>query len=405
MSRKSQIIYKLLIIILLFSILYIALLYNSTFAEINKTIILDRVDRKNVAKKAIVKKEILYISRHDGTISNFVNIADLLSFNVNTMEPSYDFEERPFCFEEDKCKSFVEKICSKYDYIVVSDIIPDSYIYFTNPCNAKLILEITNRFDIFVKEENEVDYYEQLGRAVIENKNLTVVENNPYEVFHACKKGVFIPNYYLIRPLGFAPPEVMGKTYNETHEEIAVIEHTNQDKKLAIPKLKELNIPLAQLPHRYGGPLVLATYKAVLMLPYQVSIMKMMENFRYGVAMIVPSEKLFRELIQEESYEFAEKDLQDIPDGFTNYVEWYNKEFKGLFVYFDSWEELPEIIKKTNFDALKQKVKKYIEQYQKKALNLWAQVLDISPRKDMIKHKNPMCDNEFYYDPNYINNN
>jgi len=250
-----------------------------------------------------------------------------------------------------------------------------------------------------------VDYYEQLGRAVIENKNLTVVENNPYEVFHACKKGVFIPNYYLIRPLGFAPPEVMGKTYNETHEEIAVIEHTNQDKKLAIPKLKELNIPLAQLPHRYGGPLVLATYKAVLMLPYQVSIMKMMENFRYGVAMIVPSEKLFRELIQEESYEFAEKDLQDIPDGFTNYVEWYNKEFKGLFVYFDSWEELPEIIKKTNFDALKQKVKKYIEQYQKKALNLWAQVLDISPRKDMIKHKNPMCDNEFYYDPNYINNN
>ena len=142
------------------------------------------------------------------------------------------------------------------------------------------------------------------------------------------------------------------------------------------------------------------------MLPYQVSIMKMMENFRYGVAMIVPSEKLFRELIQEESYEFAEKDLQDIPDGFTNYVEWYNKEFKGLFVYFDSWEELPEIIKKTNFDALKQKVKKYIEQYQKKALNLWAQVLGILPRKDMIKYEEPMCDNlNFYYDPSIDNSN
>ena len=251
-----------------------------------------------------------------------------------------------------------------------------------------------------------MDYYEKLGKAVVENKDLTVVENNPYEVFHACIKGVFIPNYYLIRPLGFAPPEVMGKTYDETHEEIAVIEHTEQDKKLAIPKLKELNIPLAQLPHRYGGPLVLATYKAVLMLPYQVSIMKMMENFRYGVAMIVPSEKLFRELIKEGSYYFAEKHLQDIPDGLTNYVEWYNKEFEGLFVYFDSWEELPEIIKNTDFDALKLKVKQYIDQYQKKALNLWAQVLGILPRKDMIKYEEPMCDNlNFYYDPSIDNSN
>jgi len=320
------------------------------------------------------------------------------------MSPPYGFEERPYCFKKDKCKSFVEMICSQYDYIVVSDIIPDSYIYFTNPCNAKLVLEITNRFDIFVKKENEVDYYKQLGRAVVKNNNLTVVENNPFEVFHACEKGVFIPNYYLIRPLGFAPPEVMGKTYNETHEEIAVIEHTEQDKNLAIPKLKELNIPLAQLAHRYGGPLVLATYKAVMMLPYQVSIMKMMENFRYGVAMIVPSEKFFRELIKEGSYYFAEKHLQDVPDGLTNYVEWYNKEFEGLFVYFDSWEELPEVIKHTDFDALKLKVKKYIEQYQKKALNLWAQVLGIIPRKDMIKYKEPMCDNtKFYYDPHAKN--
>jgi len=316
------------------------------------------------------------------------------------MSPPYGFEERPYCFKKDKCKSFVEMICSQYDYIVVSDIIPDSYIYFTNPCNAKLVLEITNRFDIFVKKENEVDYYKQLGRAVVKNNNLTVVENNPFEVFHACEKGVFIPNYYLIRPLGFAPPEVMGKTYNETHEEIAVIEHTEQDKNLAIPKLKELNIPLAQLPHRYGGPLVLATYKAVLMLPYQVSIMKMMENFRYGVAMIVPSEKFFRELIKEGSYYFAEKHLQDVPDGLTNYVEWYNKEFEGLFVYFDSWEELPSIIENTNFSKYKKKEMNYMKKYEEKAINLWAQVLDIIPSKDKISDDQPICDNKIFYNYN-----
>ncbi|ORY85804.1 hypothetical protein LY90DRAFT_374706 [Neocallimastix californiae] len=401
MQVKTDIKYKFIILISILLFFYITLFNYSNFIEIHGNNVISTTSENTIIRKSEFNRSILYVSRHDGTISNFVNIAQRLSFNVTLMRPPYGFEKRPYCFEKDKCQSFVELICSQYDYIVISDIIPDSYIYFTNPCSAKVVLEITNRFDIFVKEENKVDYYEKLGKAVVENKDLTVVENNPYEVFHACIKGVFIPNYYLIRPLGFAPPEVMGKTYDETHEEIAVIEHTEQDKKLAIPKLKELNISLAQLPHRYGGPLVLATYKAVLMLPYQVSIMKMMENFRYGVAMIVPSEKLFRELIKEGSYYFAEKHLQDIPDGLTNYVEWYNKEFEGLFVYFDSWEELPEIIKNTDFDALKLKVKQYIDQYQKKALNLWAQVLDVIPRKNMIKNKDPLCDNkDFYYKSN-----
>jgi len=400
MRKRTDLIFKLLILIIIFSIFFITLFYSTNFIELNNNNIISTVNNKFTTEKSEFNRNILYVSRHDGTISNFVNIAQRLSFNVTLMEPPYDFEERPYCFKKDKCKSFVEMICSQYDYIVVSDIIPDSYIYFTNPCNAKLVLEITNRFDIFVKEENEVDYYEKLGEAVMENKDITVVENNPFEVFHACEKGVFIPNYYLIRPLGFAPPEVMGKTYNETHEEIAVIEHTEQDKNLAIPKLKELNIPLAQLPHRYGGPLVLATYKAVLMLPYQVSIMKMMENFRYGVAMIVPSEKFFRELIKEGSYYFAEKHLQDVPDGLTNYVEWYNKEFEGLFVYFDSWEELPSIIENTNFSKYKKKEMNYMKKYEEKAINLWAQVLDIIPSKDKISDDQPICDNKIFYNYN-----
>jgi len=46
---------------------------------------------------------------------------------------------------EDKCKNFVKNICSSYDYVIISDIIPDSYTFLTNECNAKIILEITNR--------------------------------------------------------------------------------------------------------------------------------------------------------------------------------------------------------------------------------------------------------------------
>ncbi|ORX45929.1 hypothetical protein BCR36DRAFT_298318, partial [Piromyces finnis] len=309
----------------------------------------------------------------------------------------YKFEERPKCFIKDKCKKFVRDICSSYDYVIISDIIPDSYIFLINECHTKIILEITNRFDLMVAKTNKIDYYEKFGKAIIENKNITIVENNPYEVFYACTNGIFIPNYYLIRPVGFAPDEVLQKTYKVTHEEIAIIDRTDQDSGVSVRELKKLKIKHRLLNKDYGGPLVLANYKALLILPYQVSIMKMMENFRYGVVMLIPTERLFRELSNGFYYEFPEKDLKDIPNGLVNYMEWYNKEFTNLFVYFDSWEELPGIIEKTDFAYYKRKEIEYMKKYEEKAINLWSQVLNIIPSKDKIINDQPICDNIMFY--------
>lgn len=311
------------------------------------------------------------------------------------MEPDYDFEKKPNCYEKDHCKSFVNTICSEYDFVVISDIIPDSYIYLTNFCKAKVILEITNRFDLFVEEDDLEDFYQIFGKAVTEYKNVVVVENNPYEVYHACIKGVFVPNYYLIRPVGYAPPEVLKKAHKEKHDEIAIIKHSEQDEAIGIPELKKNHVKFKKLKHRYGGPLVLATYKAVVMLPYQVSIMKMMENFRYGVAMLVPTERLFREMVEDfPEYSFTEKDLLEVENALTYYVEWFNEEFKDLFVYFDKWEDLPEIIENTDFDSIKEKGKEYMERYEEKAINMWAQVFGIVPPKNMIQNTEPLCDFE-----------
>ncbi|OUM67862.1 hypothetical protein PIROE2DRAFT_4537, partial [Piromyces sp. E2] len=309
----------------------------------------------------------------------------------------YKFEERPKCFKKDKCKEFVSDICTEHDYVVVSDIIPDSYIFLTNKCPSKIVLEITNRFDLMVNKTNLIDYYEKFGKAINENENITVVENNPYEVFYACTKGIFIPNYYLIRPVGFAPDEVFQKDYKVVHEEIAIIDRTDQDSGMSVRQLKKLKIKHRILNKDYGGPLVLANYKALLILPYQVSIMKMMENFRYGVVMLIPTERLFRELSNDLYYEFSESYLKDVPNGLVNYMEWYNKEFKDFFIYFDSWEELPEIIRKTNFARYRKKEMDYMKKYEKRAMALWAQVLNIIPSKDQITDSKPICNNATFY--------
>jgi len=422
MRRKSnEFLYKCLVLIILISILLITLFSNTQHSKIDKKTILNEINTKDVVlnqadsipeniKNTIFdeisfNKKILYISRHGGTIANFKKVTQLLSLPITIMRPPYLFEERPACYKIDRCKIYVRTICDKYDYIVVSDIIPDAYVYLTNYCRSKIVLEITNRFDMFVyyqnfKGEDENEYYKQFGHAIMNNKNVIVVENNPFETFYACQKKVYIPNYFIIRPIGYSPIDVIDDKDNVYHDVIGVINSSYQDDKITIPELKKYNIPYKKLLHQYGGPLVLATYKAIIILPYQVSVMKMMENFRYGVAMILPSKELLKKLCEDRKYEFAAKDIVKNLENVEKYVEWYNHDFDGLFVYFDSWEELPDIIKNTDFDALKEKEKKFMEEYEKKALNLWAQVFDIFPETDMIKNTEPLCNTKEFLNYN-----
>jgi len=125
MRRNNEVIFKALIIILLFTILFITLVSNTNRScELNKNNlintydngknikgveveeesksinnnedtnnknIIDSIDFKNVEvpenKLHYVGKKILYFSRHEGTISNFSTIAKLLSFDVTVLSP------------------------------------------------------------------------------------------------------------------------------------------------------------------------------------------------------------------------------------------------------------------------------------------------------------------------------
>jgi len=338
--------------------------------------------------------KIVYISRHGGTISNFDYIAKQLNLNITILKPNYDRGKKPSCYDVDKCKSYVDLICSKYEYIIISDIIPDSYIFFTNECKAKVVLEITNRYDVFISNDDRQDYKEKLAKAISNNKNLIVVENNPYEVFYACQTNINIPNYYLIRPVGYPQTILLEKEYKEVHDEIAIlIQGCGYYDNVFLPTIKKSGIKFKELNSlKYDGPLALATYKAVIILQYQVSIMKFYENIRYGVVMLFPSEKLLEEICRTNDYHLMGKDLINIKDGISNYMEFYNKEFRDLVVYFDKLEDIPEIIKKINYEEIRSKCKKYMENYEKKAINLWSQVLGLHPQNDMIKDTKPLCD-------------
>jgi len=383
---------KYIILIFFFFLIYESQDNNnsSSYSQFIKNVNLIPVKNNKLVLK---HNKILYVSRHEGTFANFCYIAKYLGFNSTSLIPKYSYTGRPNCYYRDKCRSFVKAKCSEFDYIIISDIIPDSYIFLINKCNKKIILEITNRFDWDVQKRN---YYKFFSRA-IKKKNIIIIENNPFEVYHACMKNIFIPNYYLIRPIGYPPNNILKREHKEYHDIVAIILNQIQDKKILQVELQKLNITFKCLPHKYGGPLILSTYKAIIFLPYQVSIMKMMENFRYGIPMIIPSEKLLRELIKS-NYYFCSSEVFKIPNGVREYVEFYNNKFRDLFIYFDNFEEIPNIIQNTDFKALREKEKEFMRYYEKKAIKMWEEVLDIQTKKEsIISDKKPLCNNRLFY--------
>lgn len=300
---------------------------------------------------------------------------------------------RPSCFDNGECEEFIRVICLNYDYIIISDIIPDAFTFIVNSCPTKIVLEITNRFDIFVKDNERNEYLSRFSNNILESGknggNVTVVANNPYETFYACQAGVYIPYHYLIRPLGVAPPEVTSRVLSLTKkfmnkEKIAIIDRTWQDKGITKIYLEKYKINYKLLDWMYGGPIVLASYKAVIILPYQVSVMKMMENFRCGVAMMIPTLRFFsEELVIKDEYTFAAKSLKEVENGYGMYMEWYQPEFSKYFVYFDSWEEMSNLVETYNFSQLKEDVKNFIKnEYEDIILNSWKSVFNLPPYSD-----------------------
>ena len=139
-----------------------------------------------------------------------------------------------------------------------------------------------------------------------------VVVNNPYEIYYLCRNGIHVPHYALIRSTGNPPVineynESLYYTSEEPEKTIAIISRSKQDSMLSVPALQALNVPYEVLKTRYGGPKILSKFKALLYLPYQVSVMAMMENLRAKVIYLLPSPSMFKRLLETyNDYTFTE---------------------------------------------------------------------------------------------------
>ena len=133
---------------------------------------------------------------------------------------------------------------------------------------------------------------------------------------------------------------------------------------------------------KYGGPLTLRQHKIFVYFPYQLSTMKVFENANNKVLMAIPSPKFFKELILNNNYSTGYQPV--LMNFFTNLEpeeEWtelfdvYQSKYIHMFVQFDNWQELVDIINNDLPSGLKERhldvMEKTMIQHQKEQDQNW----------------------------------
>lgn len=267
----------------------------------------------------------------------------------------------------------------RFDAIVTSDTAPLSRIFLQNGWKKPLLIWVCNRFDYcdwasLDGKFPDAEYFDLFRRAA-HQKNVRIISYTPYEYHYARKRGVEIGEL-TIKPIG-------AKYVWDENFKSAIPSHINKAETLFLyPRLSDHNVSsiITECQRRgltvhsgvYNGPNDLTDFKGVLYFPYAWSNLALFENIQRGIIHFVPSEKFIR----EHSY------IRYVTLSEFEWVEWYAKEHRHLFVYFDSWEDLKHKVATTDYTALKKINMEFGAQHRPTMLARWAQVF--GEMKDLL---------------------
>lgn len=123
------------------------------------------------------KRDYLYISRHEGTTSDFKYMSSKLNLTkVQYLNPHKLFS---FLSSKDEYHKIVSDgsfsyYCDSYDAIFVSDSLADSWGLFMDSntvCNSTIVFVTTNRFDIGIREEDKKSWFKDFDKTINKEDN------------------------------------------------------------------------------------------------------------------------------------------------------------------------------------------------------------------------------------------
>lgn len=329
-------------------------------------------------------KQILHISHHIGCFRDQEYILNKLGFEVT----NHKFYDDVFQITKEIADDFWENHkdqLNDFDYILTSDTAPLSRIFLENQeeFTSKLVIWICNRFDY--RMESETRYYKLFSKAE-ENPNIKIVPYSYFEKVWCSQKGTNLMNHQHIKPCGInisdyeeniPEAEYFQKMYgkeNELPDADVIIPIYHNDNIFFKMKdfLSEKNI------QAYNGGFKtidqLKKYKAFVTMPDAFSKFLCFELIHAHIPAVLPSKDFFYELSKRPNYFFniwGSGGANLLEKDWIDWCEWYDPELVKCRFYFDSFDEIPEIIQSIDKESMKHDFDKCSKYLETNSLSLW----------------------------------
>lgn len=142
--------------------------------------------------------QMLVVSRHSGTTSDLLELGHSFNFDVNHIDVSQwvlmEKDNRP-TYKKFTESGIIQALCNEYDIIAASDTLWDSRMMFIPECLPKLLLVITNRFDISQTSYHVKDWHDTINKALESSngKYPLFIANNPFEEYYMRRHEINFP--------------------------------------------------------------------------------------------------------------------------------------------------------------------------------------------------------------------
>jgi len=242
-----------------------------------------------------------------------------------------------------------EKECQENDAIIISGSGSLSRPFLQFNCSTRLILRLDMRFEILRNEKDPI--FKAMMRTLSDRPNVRVVPNNYYEQWHCRNNPALLINltvHRVIPGLGLHPfqdtitsQDISSARAGDDPHKLTVIKK-NLDNQFYPLLLAQTNLSLNLKRAKWGGPKGLKDYN-LWHIPYQSSIMALFENLGEGVVYFIPTIKMWRNLTNSMHFSALPYPPQIYAEGLP-YADWWWAGYQHLFFYWDSFQELEEII-------------------------------------------------------------
>jgi hypothetical protein len=263
------------------------------------------------------------------------------------------------------------------------------YKYFDKP----IIINNPIRYEWpFSFRPNAWNKFNTFIREGVDNKKIILVANNLYDKYYMenfiQRETIFIPSicdYY--------------KKYYTTSESKSKFIYYSRDK---IAEINNQNIVYKNDIFKQHTHHDLLHFKGIIHIPYQISYMSIFEQYTSNIPLFFPTKEFLLKLYQEKRYsvlkEMSWNNLYNAPDHsmisydgkfdpnaynnidsvtfWLNYADFYDDSWMPYITYFDSFDELNEIVNTVDTDYISNMMREFNTNRQNKIHNMWKDVLN-----------------------------